>query len=120
APYGGRATGWLRENGASAKETAQVIERAERDLRAPPDGRQPHAVSVRLEVLDGAAQGGSAASGGQTREQETLTRWQSNAARDRRRERRQSWAREAARAEHSPRTPVNPGGSARRSPRAGR
>jgi conjugative relaxase-like TrwC/TraI family protein len=92
APVGQRATTWLRENGASAEEAAQVIEREERALRAPPGDRQAEAVAVRLEVLDGAASGGRRLSGGEAREREALQRRRKEAIRDHLRQRRRAWA----------------------------
>jgi hypothetical protein len=90
---GQKATTWLRENGASAKEAARVIERAEPELRELPGSRPTHAVDARLEVLDGAVHVGRRLSGGETLEREVLQRWQAAAMRDRLRQGRQEWAR---------------------------
>jgi conjugative relaxase-like TrwC/TraI family protein len=101
-PPGKKAMTWLRENGAGAEEAARVVECAERELRAPPSGRQANAVGVRLEVLDGAARYGRRQSGGEAREREALQGWQADATRDRRRQRRRTWAQRTPATENRP------------------
>ena len=93
-PSGKQATIWLRENGASPVEAAQVIERAQRDLREPHESRPAPAVAVRLEVLNGAAEVRRLSAAG-AREREALERAQANAVRSRQRDRRRAWARSA-------------------------
>jgi hypothetical protein len=92
APRGEPAAKWLRDNGASAKEAAQIIERAERTLRMPSGARRGDAVEVRLRVLEGAAEGRQL-SGAEARERETLQRGQAGAVRAR--QRRLAWAQRA-------------------------
>lgn len=92
APRGRQATIWLRENGASPEQAAEIIERAERNLRAPPGDRPQNAVGVRLEVLDAATRQGRTLSGGEAQEREALERSQVDAVRSRLRQRRRAWA----------------------------
>lgn len=92
-PPGKQATIWLRENGASSEQAAEIIARAEWDLRTPSGDRAADAVSVRLEVLDGAGRQGRGLSGGEAQERAALERWQVGTARSRQRQRRQAWAR---------------------------
>jgi hypothetical protein len=94
-PRGEQAAVWLRENGASPEQAAQIIERAEQDLREPSDGRLPGAVAGRMETLEIAARESSRVPEGQAREREMLQQSQENAARDRQRQRRRARAQQA-------------------------
>jgi conjugative relaxase-like TrwC/TraI family protein len=92
APPGKQAATWLRENGASPEEAAEIIQRGGRDLHAQSGDRPANAVAVRLEVLEAASREGRGSSGGEGREQEALERSQVDAVRSRQRRRRQAWA----------------------------
>lgn len=92
AHQGKQAATWLRENGASPEEAAEIIQRAERNLHAQSGGRPAKAVAVSLEVLEAAAREGRGQSGGEGREQEALERSQVDAVRSRQQQRRQAWA----------------------------
>jgi hypothetical protein len=93
---GERAENWLRGTGASSQEAAKAVERAANNLRtplAPP--RRDAAADVRLEVLEQSVIKGGQLSVGAARELATLRRAQAVAARARRREQRQAWARQS-------------------------
>ena len=95
APLGEKARTWLLENGASAEEAAEAIDRAEKGLRSARGDGGSDAAAVRLEVLDGEAGRGRRLSGGEAREREALRRREGETARDRQRQRRQAWARQS-------------------------
>ena len=119
-PPGRRARSWLRENGATSEETARVVDRAERELRQPPAARPAHPLDVRLEVLDGAARTGGRPSARETRERESLLRWQSSALRERLRTRREEWARRSTAAENGSQPVATGRETSRPPPRAAR
>ncbi|TMC12202.1 MAG: hypothetical protein E6J41_03280 [Chloroflexi bacterium] len=119
-PPGQRARSWLRENGADAEEAARVVDRAERELRQPPAARPAHALDVRLEVLDGADRSGRRPSARETRERESLLRWQASALRERVRTRREEWARRSTAAENGSQAVVTGRETSRPPPRTAR
>jgi hypothetical protein len=94
-PRGEQAAVWLRENGASPNQAAEIIERAEQDLREPSDGRLPGAVAGRLETLDTAAAESHGLTTDQAQEREILQRCREDAARNRQRQRRRARAQQA-------------------------
>jgi conjugative relaxase-like TrwC/TraI family protein len=114
-PPGRRTRSWLRENGADAEEAARVVERAERELRQPVVTRPAHALDVRQEVLDGAADDGRRPSSREARERDSLLRWRLSAIRERRRMQREEWARRST-ADENPSQPVITGRETSRPP----
>jgi len=94
-------------------EAAQVIERAERELRAPPEGRPAHAAGVRLDVLDGS---GGRLLDGAARERDALRLGATGAARERRREQRRAWAARSVAAENPEAVAANRSAAGRPSP----
>jgi hypothetical protein len=118
---GERAENWLRTTGASSQEAAKTLERAANDMRTRPGPRRTDAMDVRLEVLETAARHGEL-SRPATAELATLRSAQMAAARARRREQREAWARHAPASptpESQPDTAGRPG-SGRPPPGAGR
>jgi conjugative relaxase-like TrwC/TraI family protein len=121
-PRGRQAAAWLRENGASPEEAAEVVERAACDLRAPSGDRPADAVGARLEVLDAAAGEGRGLSSGEALERDAVRDWQAGAARSRLRQRRLAWARRAPAADDAAAAAVaaNRASLSRSPPRIGR
>jgi conjugative relaxase-like TrwC/TraI family protein len=117
SPRGEKATRWLRKNGAGADEAARVIERAERGLRAPPEGRPAHAAEVRLEVLDGS---GGRLLDGAAQERDALRLGATGAARERRRQQRRAWAARSVETENPAAVAANRSAAGRPPPRTRR
>ncbi|TMC03767.1 MAG: hypothetical protein E6J41_26575, partial [Chloroflexi bacterium] len=104
-PRGTQATKWLREKGVSRENAANIIERAEQELRTPSQDAGSEAVEARLETLEAAAPRSS----GARSELAVLRRQGADSAADRMRRRRLAWAQQSRPAD-APRAaaPENP------------
>jgi hypothetical protein len=91
---GERAANWLRANGAHPDEVARIVATASHDLRKDAPLRAANAMDVRLEVLEATASSGRGLSQAAAGELAAL-RGSGAAARARRREQREAWARQA-------------------------
>jgi hypothetical protein len=100
-PLGEQAKEWLRENGAGEAEAQLVIDRAKEALRSPPRRRGPDAATVRLDVLDGRSRT-RRLTVAEAQECEALRRRESDAARERLRSRRRTWAKDSRIAANAP------------------